>query len=80
MKEVTSLVHELDADLGIGYDGDADRIGAIDDQGSIVYGDRLLALFAGEIIAPQARRDDRLRGQVLAGADRRTSTGSAAGR
>ena len=51
MKDVTSLVHELDADLGIGYDGDADRIGAIDDQGTMVYGDRLLALFAGEIIS-----------------------------
>jgi len=51
MKDVTSLVNELDADLGIGYDGDADRIGAIDDQGNMVYGDRLLALFSGEILA-----------------------------
>jgi len=50
MKDATSLVHELDADLGIGYDGDADRIGAVDDQGNMVYGDRLLALFAGEIL------------------------------
>jgi len=51
MKDVTSLVNELDADLGIGYDGDADRIGAIDDRGNMVYGDRLLALFSGEILA-----------------------------
>ncbi len=51
MKDVTSLVQELDADLGIGYDGDADRVGAIDDHGDMVYGDRLLALFAGEILA-----------------------------
>jgi phosphomannomutase/phosphoglucomutase len=50
MKDVIRLVHELGADLGIGYDGDGDRIGAVDDSGSIVYGDRLLALFAGEII------------------------------
>jgi phosphomannomutase/phosphoglucomutase len=50
MKDVTRLVRELDADLGIGLDGDADRIGAIDDQGNMVYGDRLLALFSGEIL------------------------------
>jgi phosphomannomutase/phosphoglucomutase len=51
MKDVTRLVRESGADLGIGYDGDADRIGAIDDRGDMVAGDRLLALFAGEVIA-----------------------------
>lgn len=38
------------ADLGIGLDGDADRIGAIDNKGNIVWGDRLLALYAREIL------------------------------
>lgn len=50
MSDVKSLVAELDADLGIGYDGDADRIGAIDDKGDIVWGDKLLAIFAEDII------------------------------
>lgn len=50
MRDAASLVRELDADLGIGFDGDGDRIGAVDDEGAIVYGDRLLALFAEEII------------------------------
>ncbi|MEO0091430.1 MAG: phosphomannomutase/phosphoglucomutase [candidate division WOR-3 bacterium] len=50
MKDVKSLVLELDADLGIGYDGDADRIGTIDDKGNIVWGDKLLAIFAADII------------------------------
>ncbi|MBC7187252.1 MAG: phosphomannomutase/phosphoglucomutase [Calditrichaeota bacterium] len=39
------------ADLGIGYDGDADRIGAIDDKGQIVFADRLLALFSKQVLA-----------------------------
>jgi len=38
------------ADLGIAFDGDADRIGAIDDQGEIVWGDQLLTIYAREIL------------------------------
>lgn len=50
MQDVKSLVGELHADLGIGYDGDADRIGAIDDKGNIIWGDKLLAVFAADVI------------------------------
>jgi phosphomannomutase/phosphoglucomutase len=39
------------ADLGLAYDGDADRLGALDERGRIVWGDQLLALFAREILA-----------------------------
>ena len=38
------------ADLGIAYDGDADRIGAVDEQGNIVWGDELLVLFARDVL------------------------------
>ena len=38
------------ADVGIAYDGDADRIGTIDEQGEIVWGDRLLLIFARELL------------------------------
>ncbi|MGH9559149.1 MAG: phosphomannomutase/phosphoglucomutase, partial [Bryobacteraceae bacterium] len=38
------------ADLGIAFDGDADRIGAVDENGSVVYGDMLLLIFAREIL------------------------------
>lgn len=57
MQDVISLVNELDADLGIGYDGDCDRIGAVDDKGKIVFGDRLLSLYASDIVKkiPQAK-------------------------
>jgi phosphomannomutase/phosphoglucomutase len=50
MRDLKSTVFELDADLGIGYDGDSDRIGCIDDKGDIVWGDKLLAIFAADII------------------------------
>jgi phosphomannomutase/phosphoglucomutase len=38
------------ADLGIAYDGDADRIGAVDEKGNILWGDELLILFARDIL------------------------------
>ncbi len=38
------------ADLGIAFDGDADRIGAIDDNGEVVWGDQLLTVYAREIL------------------------------
>jgi len=38
------------ADLGIGYDGDADRIGVIDARGNTVYGDMITAILARELL------------------------------
>jgi phosphomannomutase/phosphoglucomutase len=38
------------ADLGIAYDGDADRIGVIDDKGKIIWGDELMIIFARDIL------------------------------
>jgi phosphomannomutase / phosphoglucomutase len=38
------------ADIGIAYDGDADRIGAVDEQGNILWGDELLVLFARDVL------------------------------
>ncbi|RMD95146.1 MAG: phosphomannomutase, partial [Calditrichaeota bacterium] len=36
---------------GIGYDGDSDRVGAIDDRGRIIYADRLLAILSRDVLA-----------------------------
>jgi phosphomannomutase/phosphoglucomutase len=38
------------ADLGIAYDGDADRIGAVDETGTILWGDELLVLFSRDVL------------------------------
>jgi phosphomannomutase / phosphoglucomutase len=37
-------------ELGIGFDGDADRIGVVDEKGQIIYGDMLMVIFAREIL------------------------------
>ncbi|MBV8913736.1 MAG: phosphomannomutase/phosphoglucomutase [Acetobacteraceae bacterium] len=38
------------ADLGIGFDGDADRIGAVDDQGNMLLGDQLMVVLARDVL------------------------------
>jgi phosphomannomutase / phosphoglucomutase len=43
-------VLDTGADLGIAFDGDTDRIGAVDDRGAIVYGDQLMIIYAREIL------------------------------
>ncbi len=39
------------AELGIAFDGDTDRIGAVDEVGSVIYGDMLLLIFGREILS-----------------------------
>lgn len=51
--ELSRIVLEQKADLGLGFDGDSDRIGVIDDLGRMVPGDLLTALFAREILKTQ---------------------------
>jgi phosphomannomutase/phosphoglucomutase len=48
--DLREQVLKLKADLGVAYDGDADRIGVIDDKGNIIWGDRLLILFARNVL------------------------------
>jgi len=50
MQDLIALVREKGLDVGIGYDGDGDRIGAVDENGKIIYGDKLITLFAREIL------------------------------
>ncbi len=38
------------AELGIAFDGDSDRIGAVDENGDVVYGDMLMLIFGREIL------------------------------
>jgi len=50
MTQLRELVLSGGADCGIGFDGDSDRIGAIDETGAMVFGDKLLAICAREVI------------------------------
>jgi phosphomannomutase / phosphoglucomutase len=50
MVDVQRLVLEHGADVGIGFDGDADRIGAVDDRGRIIRGDILLLLYGLDVL------------------------------
>jgi phosphomannomutase/phosphoglucomutase len=50
LRVVRDRVKKTRADVGIGYDGDADRIGVVDDQGNIIWGDQLMILFSREIL------------------------------
>jgi phosphomannomutase/phosphoglucomutase len=43
-------VRETGAELGIAFDGDTDRIGAVDETGTVVYGDQLMIVYAREIL------------------------------
>ncbi|MFP4347283.1 MAG: phosphomannomutase/phosphoglucomutase [Desulfococcaceae bacterium] len=51
MQDLIALVKEKGLDVGIGYDGDSDRIGVVDEQGRIIYGDKLMILFSREILS-----------------------------
>jgi phosphomannomutase/phosphoglucomutase len=53
MEALRSKVRETGADLGIGYDGDADRLGVVDDQGRLIWGDQLMIVFARDILPAQ---------------------------
>jgi phosphomannomutase/phosphoglucomutase len=51
LQDLIAEVKRGGADFGIGFDGDADRIGAVDGEGRIVFGDQLLALFARDVLS-----------------------------
>lgn len=51
LEMLTKTVKKHKADCGIAFDGDADRIGGVDDKGGILWGDKLLPLFARSVLA-----------------------------
>jgi phosphomannomutase/phosphoglucomutase len=50
IEDLMARVRSEGAELGVGFDGDADRIGAVDETGQIVRGDQLLLLFALDLL------------------------------
>ena len=50
LEQLIATVAEKGADLGIAFDGDADRIGVVDDRGQILWGDQLLVVLARDVL------------------------------
>ena len=51
LEDVIGAVRAQNADIGIAFDGDADRIGVVDAGGRIIWGDHLLILYARDVLA-----------------------------
>lgn len=50
LKTLIETVKQHQADFGVGYDGDSDRIGAVDENGRVIYGDELMIIFSREVL------------------------------
>jgi phosphomannomutase len=53
LADLKALVAEKELDFGIAFDGDADRIGAIDGKGRVIWGDQLLMILAEPVLKEQ---------------------------
>jgi phosphomannomutase/phosphoglucomutase len=51
MSALMERVTSRGSDVGIGFDGDADRVGAVDEKGRLLFGDQLLALYAADVLS-----------------------------
>ncbi len=50
LADLKKMVVGQGCDLGVGFDGDGDRIGAVDHQGGVVWGDQLVAIYAADVL------------------------------
>ena len=50
LRDLQAAVKREKAELGIAFDGDGDRIGAVDERGRVVFGDQLLVLFGRDLV------------------------------
>lgn len=49
--DLIEAVNLMDADIGVAFDGDADRLGVVTSDGEIIYSDRLMMLFARDVLS-----------------------------
>ena len=67
LKDLQRAVLDADADVGLAFDGDADRVFLVDDQGQPVSGSTTTAIVAAAILAPSPGRDGRAQPHLLEG-------------
>ena len=60
LADLKALVAEKNLDFGVAFDGDGDRIGAIDGEGRVIWGDQLLMIYAEDLLARQIAASARL--------------------
>ncbi|EIL89169.1 phosphomannomutase [Rhodanobacter spathiphylli B39] len=73
LEDLILAVRQTGADLGVAFDGDGDRLGVVTQSGEIIYPDRLLMLFARDVLSRQpgatviydVKCTSHLKGQVL---------------
>jgi len=73
LEDLIHAVRQTGADLGVAFDGDGDRLGVVTREGEIIYPDRLLMLFARDVLSRQpgatiiydVKCTGHLKGQVL---------------
>ena len=51
LHDLIAMVKKEKADLGIAFDGDCDRIGAVDEKGNILWGDQIMVLYSRNILS-----------------------------
>jgi len=54
LEAMISKMRDVSADLGIAFDGDADRIGVVDSEGNIIWGDQLMIIFSRDMLSRHA--------------------------
>lgn len=62
LKDLAKKVVETKSLVGIGFDGDADRIGIVDHTGKMIYGDELMTIYARSVLA--AKKGEKIIGDV----------------
>ena len=55
LEDIIRVVRERRADIGVAFDGDADRIGVVDGDGRIIWGDHVLILYARDVLRRTGR-------------------------
>jgi len=51
LEDLIATVKSNSMDVGLAFDGDGDRIGVVDDEGGILWGDQLMMLFAADVLS-----------------------------
>ena len=64
LEDLIKAVKTQKADFGIAYDGDADRIGVVDENGAIIWGDQLMIIFARDLLGQAAGKKPTVVGDV----------------